>query len=80
MIIAQMKELQRYSDELLEIRRCLIRHKELLNDAWISAEVEGINDALDGLNRQAQRIADEMYEIGYDMIRAYEELSNSVDI
>lgn len=74
LIIAQMKELQRYADELMEIRVRLIRHKELLNDAWVSAEIEGINDVLDGLNRQAGRIADEMYGIGHDMVRAYEEL------
>lgn len=77
LILAQMRELQRYADELAEIRRCLARHKELLNGAWVSAEIEGINDVLDGLNRQAGCIADEMCGIGHDMVRAYEELGGS---
>ena len=75
LIIAQMRELQRHTDELKEIRTSLLRHKELLNDAWVSTEIEGINDVLDGLRRQAERIADEMYGIGYDMVKAYEEVN-----
>lgn len=73
LMIALMKELQRYADEFMTIRFRLIRHKELLRDAWISIEIEEINEVIDGLKRQAQRISDELYGIGYDIVRAGEE-------
>ena len=72
-IIAKMKELQMYAEMLMEIRFRLSHHKDLLNDAWVSDEMQEINDVLEMMDRQMKRISAELYGIGHDMLRAYEE-------
>lgn len=80
LLITQMKTLERYAEELLELRISMIHHKNVLREAWIAAEIEEINELIDRLNRQARYIADEMCGIGYDMIKAYEELEKEQNI
>lgn len=75
-IIAQKKELERYTDELLTVRAKLIHHKNLLNEVWKSREMRELDEVIDCLNRRMRRIADEMNSIGYDMLRAYEDLDD----
>lgn len=74
LILSQMKELQRYADELIEIRLSLKRHKESLNDAWVSDETGEINEVMEELERQTTRTIDELCRIGSDLIKAYEEI------
>lgn len=74
MVMSQMKELQKYADELWEIRSSLVRYKEIINDVWVSTETENINDIIDGLKRKTERLIDEIYIVGYDMLKACNEL------
>jgi len=72
-LMAQMKKLELYADELLEIRSGLIRHKNLLGDAWIADEAELVNDLIDRLIWQTRWLVDELYEIVHDGIKIYVE-------
>lgn len=72
-IIEKIKELQRHAEMLMEIRYCLLRHRDLLNDAWISDEMEEIDSILEIMDLRIRRLAEELYGIGHDMIRACEE-------
>lgn len=70
----QKREIDRYADELREVRTKLVIHKQILENAWVSGEEEGVSDAIDRLNRQIRDVTDEMNRLGKDFIRAYEEL------
>lgn len=72
-IIAKMKELQSHAEMLMEIRSGLLRHRNLLNDAWISEEMEEIDGILKSMDLRIRRLTEELYGIGHDMIRACEE-------
>lgn len=72
-LLSQIRALEQYADMLLEIRFSLARHKNSLNKVWVASETEEINDVINRLNRQASRLADELYEIEHDMIKAFEE-------
>lgn len=72
-LMQQKKELERYADELLEVRYRLLCHKRHLNHSWNAREVDGMNEALDRLDMEIRRITEEMYRIGRDMIMAYQE-------
>lgn len=74
MVMVQVQDLKQCADELLRIRTGMLRHKMELNEAWVSDEIEEINDMIDSLNRRARYIAEELCGVGQDIIKAYEEL------
>lgn len=74
MVRLWMRDLHQCADELLQIRAGMLRHRTELNEAWVSDEIEEINDMTDALNRRVRYIAEELCGVGQDIIKAYEEL------
>ncbi len=66
--------LNRYAEELWEIRRKLAYCQVSLEEAWQAPETEGILETSAELECQAGRLSDELIEIGFDMLRASLEL------
>lgn len=79
-VMAQIKSLEQYADDLLRIRTDMIRHKNQLNEAWVSDEIDEINYLIDRLNRQARYIAEELCGVGQDILKAYEKLEEEEQI
>lgn len=73
LVLAKMKELQRYAEILMETHTSLSRYRCDLNDAWVSDETEEINRVLERMNLRIRSLSEELYGIGCDMIRACEE-------
>lgn len=74
MVMTQLKALNQYADELLGIRTDMLRHKNQLNEAWVSDEIDEINEMIDRFNRRARYIAEELCGVGQDILKAYEEI------
>lgn len=72
---AQQRELNRVSDEVLSVKRKLKRHQNLLDDAWKSAEIKGIDSAIEEAVRQLNRLAGDLEDLGHDVMAAGEEIS-----
>lgn len=73
-LIIQKRELERYADELREVKSRLAIHKKNLEDLWLSYEAEGIYDAIDRINLRLEKAADEMNQISRDMLKAYDDI------
>lgn len=69
------RKLRQLGDELLELRIDILRYQAQINESWVSDEEEGINDLLERLTGQIRLTADEVYDIGQDTVKAYEELT-----
>ena len=69
------RKLRQLGDELLELRIDILRYQAQINESWVSDEAEGINDLLERLTGQIRLTADEVYDIGQDIVKAYEELT-----
>lgn len=74
-IMAEVRKLRKIEEELMDIRKDMLRYKVLVNEYWVSGETEGINDLIDKLLGTVKRNADELYGIGHDMIRFYDGLT-----
>ncbi|MCM1217686.1 MAG: hypothetical protein NC548_24605 [Lachnospiraceae bacterium] len=72
-MMAKMKELQMHAEKLMDIHLRLSRYGDLLNDAWIADETEGIKDVLETMERRVKWLSEELYGIGHDIVRACEE-------
>lgn len=68
------KELNSYSDELAEIHFKLAQYKSNLNAAWVAPEVCMLNDALDRLNLQINRMREALDSLGADIVRAEDDI------
>lgn len=73
-ILGYRNILNRYAEELWEIRRKLAYCRASLEEAWQSSEAEGILASAAELECQAGRLSDELSEIGFDMLKASLEL------
>ncbi len=73
-LIIQKRELERYADELREVKSRLAIHKKNLEDLWLSYEAENIYDAIDRINMRLETAADEMNHISRDMLKAYDDI------
>lgn len=71
---AQQRELNMVSDEISSVKRKLIRHQETLDDAWRSAEIKGIDSAMEELLHRLKRLAGDLEDLGYDVLRTGEEI------
>lgn len=74
LLLMQVGKLRQYAEELMEIRLALLHHKDQINEFWISHEAEGIEDILDRMGVEIKQMSNELYDIGHDMIKAYERL------
>lgn len=74
LLFIQVRKLRQYAEELMEIRSALLHHRDKVDEFWISHETEGIDDILDRLGMEIKRMSNELYDIGHDMIKAYEKL------
>lgn len=74
-LIIEIRRLGQLEEELLEIHTDILRYQALVNEFWVSSETDGVIDLIDRLLCQIRWIADELYGIEHDMIKAYEELS-----
>lgn len=70
-IVAQKKELQGYSDELLAARRKLKEYKANIEGSWSGKEAEIIVDAVDKLNLRLYRMSEEIEQLGVDILKVY---------
>lgn len=73
-VLSQKRELDRLADDLREARSRLIRHRNSLNRDWAATEIQMINDAIDRINRRLNGTADDLNDIGTDMIKVYRDL------
>lgn len=71
---AQQRELNMVSDEVSSVRRRLERHQETLDDAWKSAEVKGIDSAIEDIVRRLNRLAGDLEDLGHDVMVTGEEI------
>ena len=70
-VLAQKRELDRYADDLREAGRRLIRHKNSLDRYWAAKEIGMIDEVIERIDRRLNRTADELNEIGIDMLKVY---------
>lgn len=73
-VLSQKRELDIFADNLREARTQLIRHKDSLDTYWQAAEIEMIDDMIDKINRKLNQVADELNDIGIDILKTYQEL------
>ncbi len=71
---AQQRELNMVSDELSSVKRKLMRHQDALDDAWKSAEIRGINSAMEDIVYRLNRLSGELEDLGHDIMAAGEEI------
>lgn len=76
---AQQRELNRVSDEVSSIRRKLDRHQDMLDDAWKSAEIRGIDSAIEDIVHRLNRLARDLEDLGHDVMVAGEEIKAEED-
>lgn len=73
-VLSQKNELDFCADNLREARMKLIRHKSSLDACWAAKEIKMIDDAIDRITRRLNKTADELSDIGIDMIKVYQQL------
>lgn len=78
-VLEIVRKLNIYTDQLIDVRRRLINHKELVNMNWDSYEVNAVNDAIDAINRELSSVRTELENIAQDLIRGQSELEDAGD-
>lgn len=71
---AQQRELNMVSDEISFVKRKLKRHQNLLDEAWKSTEVRGIDFAIEDIIRKLNRLAGDLEDLGHDVMVTGEEI------
>lgn len=66
---AQRRELNMVSDEVFFVKRRLMRHQEILDAAWQSTEIKGIDSAMEELLHKLKCLAGDLEDLGYDVLR-----------
>lgn len=74
-VLSQKRELDIYADDLRRMRTRLIRHRSCLDDCWVAAEIGMIDDVIDKISRKCNRMADELNDIGVDLLKTHELLA-----
>lgn len=65
---AQQRELNMAADELSFVKRRMKRHRDLLDEAWKSAEIRGIDSAIEDAVRRLNRLAGDLEDLGHDVM------------
>lgn len=68
------KELDGCSDNLREVRNRLLRYKNSLDRYWVATETRMVDDVIDKINRRLNKTADELNDIGNDMINTCQQI------
>lgn len=71
---AQQRELSGVSDEILTIKRRLMRYQEALDDGWKSVEVKGIDSCLRDTIQRLNRLTGDLEDLEYDVAATGEEI------
>lgn len=71
---AQQRELNMVSDEVLSVKRKLMRHQDALDDAWKSTEIRGIDSAIEEIVRRMNRLARNLEDLGHDVMVTGQEI------
>lgn len=72
-IIQQNKELRRAADDVMELRRCVNGYRNLIQEAWKSREVKGLEDAAERLSHMLGNISVELSEVAHDLLTSAQE-------
>lgn len=72
---AQQRELNMVSDEVASVKRKLVRHQETLDAAWKSAEIKGMDSAIEDIVRRLNRLAGDLEDLGHDVMVTGEEIN-----
>lgn len=73
-VLSQKRELDGYADSLRDARNNLIRHKASLDSAWQAFEISTIDDAIDRINIALYALAEDLNDIGTDMVKAFNDI------
>lgn len=73
-VLSQKKELDVCADYLKEAREKLVSHRARLDSVWSAAEIRMIDNAIDRINLRLSRLADELNDIGTDMLKSYQQI------
>ncbi|MCM1103357.1 MAG: hypothetical protein NC409_04545 [Clostridium sp.] len=68
------RELNKVSDEIAFAGRKLKGYQSALDEAWKSAEIRGMDFAIEDITRQLNRITRALEDLGHDVIVTGEEL------
>lgn len=71
---AQQRELNKMSDGVLSVKRKLVCYQEALDDAWKSAEIKGIDSAMEEIICRLNRLSGMMENLGHDIMVTGEEI------
>ena len=71
---AQQRELNMISDEITFAKRKVQLHQIALDDAWKSYEIRGIDSYLEDVVYRLNRLADELNNLGLDVMAVGEEI------
>ena len=71
---AQQRELNMVSDEVSSVKRKLKHYQESLDNAWKSAEIKGIDLAIEEIVRRLNRLAGDLEDLGHDVMLTGEEI------
>lgn len=71
---AQQRELNKMSDGVLSVKRRLACYQEVLDDAWKSAEVRGIDSAIGDIICRLKRLSGMLENLGHDIMVTGEEI------
>ena len=70
----QKRDLELIADELIEIRSRVIRYKDDLDQAWLSAEKNGIDSATEEVINRLKLLSVSLQELGRDMVASGQEI------
>ncbi len=62
-LLGQKKELASYRDDLLSVKRKIMRHKENVNLNWHSEEIREVNHVIDDITYRLQKTCNHIEEV-----------------
>lgn len=71
---AQQRELNIAADEMILIKHRMSRHREALDEAWKSAEIKGLDTAIEDVVRRLGRLSGDLEDLGRDVLITGEEI------
>ncbi|MCM1026245.1 MAG: hypothetical protein NC432_07400 [Roseburia sp.] len=66
--------MNRISDEVSAVKRRVNRHRETLDEAWKSAEVSGMDSAIEEIARRLNRLSNDLDDLSHDILITGQEI------